>query len=67
MLYKFRSRMFEDPYRPYYEAYRDHVFRICHYHPEDETGGHVWLVCDDDPAVEVKGYVHLTDLVAVNK
>lgn len=67
MLYRFHSRMFEDPYKPYYEAYQGHVFRICHYHPEDKTGGHVWLMCDDDPGVEVKGYVHLTDLVPVNK
>lgn len=65
MLYRFHDRMFEDPYRPYYEVYRDHVFRICHYHPEDETGGHVWLICDDDPEIKVKGYVHFTDLVAV--
>jgi len=67
MLYRFHDRMFEPPYKQYYEAYRGHVFRICHYHPEDEMQLHVCLTCDDDPAVEVKGYVHLTDLVAVNK
>lgn len=65
MLYRFHDRMFEGGNKTYYETYRDHVFRICHYHPEDELCGHVWLICDDDPNIKVKGYVHFTDLVAV--
>ena len=67
MLYRFCDRVFEEPYRPYYDAYQGHVFRICHYHPEDEMCGHVWLICEDDPTIKVQGYVHFEDLVAVKE
>jgi hypothetical protein len=30
-------------------------------------GGHVWLICDDDPEVKVQGYVHIVDLVEVKQ
>ncbi len=59
--------MFQGPNSPYYASYKDHVFRISHYHPVDELSNHVWLICDDDPSVEVKGYVHLTDLEEVEE
>ena len=64
--YKFRKIMFTHKYfKPYYKNYRDNAFIIDHYHPEDELGGHVWLICTSDPSIKVSGYVHFDDLVPI--
>ena len=64
--YKFRKKMFTHKYfKPYYKNYKGHAFIIDHYHPEDESGSHVWLICTSDPSIKVNGYVHFDDLVPV--
>lgn len=65
MIFRFRDYVYEPPYAPYYDNYKGHVFRIDHFHPEDENKGHVWLTCVDDPTVNVAGYVHMADLLYI--
>jgi hypothetical protein len=60
--YKFKDHVFKDPYRPYYDKYRGHIFSIAHYHPEDGSNGHVWLTCVDDSSIKVEGYIHIWDI-----
>ena len=54
----FRSKVFEHPYTPYYDAYKGNKFRVTGLYEH----GHVSLVCLDDPTVIVKGYVHDDEL-----
>jgi len=61
--YRFHDKVFEEPYTPYFDAYRGHTFVIDHASSEDETGNHVWLTCISDDSVKVSGYVHLDQLV----
>lgn len=62
---RFQNKMFGPPYAPYYDAYCGHTFVVDHFHPEDETDGHVWLKCVSKPELVVAGYVHTCDLVLV--
>ena len=55
----FRSKVFEPPYTPYYDAYRGRKFRVVAMHYEDT---HVELECIDDPNLKVAGYVHPDEL-----
>lgn len=66
-LYRFLDKMYKEPYAPHYEMYKGHTFRIDHYHNEDETNQHVWLVCIDDESIIVKGYVHIGDLEQIDE
>lgn len=54
----FRSKVFEHPYTPYYDAYKGHKFRVTGVY----EGGHITLICLDDPNVIVKGAVHADEL-----
>jgi hypothetical protein len=61
-LLKFKSHVYEPPFSPYYDKYKNQTFIADHFHPEDETEEHVWLVCVSDPSIAVDGYVHYHDL-----
>ena len=50
----FRSKVFESPYVPFYDAYKGHKFRVTGVHER----GHISLRCLDDESVVVKGWVH---------
>ena len=65
MTYIFHNRVYNKPFAPYYDAYKEHIFSIDHVMKEDTTGEHVWVVCIDDPSIKVNGYVHRKDLVEV--
>lgn len=58
-IYKFKDIVYEEPYSPYFDDYKNQTFIIDHYMQEDETNQHVWLICIDDKSVKVKGYVEL--------
>jgi len=62
MTYKFKDFVYEKPYAPYYDRYREHEFVIDHYSAEDETQQHVWLTCVTDSSIVVAGYVELHQL-----
>ena len=63
--YRFRDFVYEKPYAPYYDRYREHEFSIDYYSAEDDTDQHVWLTCVSDPSILVKGYVELYQLEPV--
>ena len=50
----FRSKVFEGPYAPYYDAYQGHKFRVVKIH----HGNHLELECLTDPELRVAGWVH---------
>jgi hypothetical protein len=54
----FRSKVFEHPYAPYYDAYRGHKFKVIALHP----GDHIQLECISDSSVNVNGHVHADEL-----
>lgn len=54
----FRSKVFEAPYTPYYDAYKGHQFEVVAIH----EGNHIELKCTDDPSVIVQGCVHDDEL-----
>lgn len=54
----FRSRVYEPPFSPYYDAYKGHKFKVVKLH----HGDHIELTCVSDPTVKVNGYVHVEDL-----
>jgi len=56
----FAKKVFEPPYTPYYDAYKDQVFEIVAYH---HNYTHVELVCVSDPTIEVDGYVHPNEII----
>ena len=58
-LYAFREYMFKDPYAPYFDAYKEHTFRIV----KEPYPNHVELECASDPELIVKGLVHTWDLI----
>lgn len=60
--YTFKKFVYEAPYFPHYEEYRDHEFIIDHPHPDPEASDHVWLICVTNRNVRVKGYVELDQL-----
>lgn len=51
---EFREKVFQEPFKPHYDAYRGHVFQINTIH----AGGHVELICVDDKSIVVQGHVH---------
>lgn len=57
-LYKFKDKMFEKPYAPYFDAYKGLVFKCLRLGLDN----HIFLVCVDDPFVIVDGAVHLDEL-----
>jgi len=57
----FNPKVYKSPYTPYYDAYKNHQFRIVAFHP----GHHVELECIDGDIV-VEGYVHDDELVLVS-
>ena len=65
MIYQFRDIVFEPPYSPYYDEYRDHTFAIKYYSEEDENRQHVKLICISNPDIIVNGYVELYQLKEV--
>jgi hypothetical protein len=65
MIYRFKNKVYEKPYAPYYDSYRGHTFTIDHYSKEDEHRQHVWLTCVSDPSIIVAGYVELHQLEEV--
>jgi len=54
----FKSHVFGENYKPYYDDYRGHIFEVIA-RPYKE---HLELKCVDDPTVIVNGYVHDSDL-----
>lgn len=58
--YIFKPHVYETPFTPYYDSYKNHVFQICGYHPEPNN--HVYLKCIDDPSIKVNGCVEMEDL-----
>lgn len=60
--YKFKQFVYEKPYFPHYEEYKNHEFVIDHPHPDPEASDHVWLICVTNKHVKVKGYVELDQL-----
>jgi len=65
----FHSKVFYDPYRPYYDEYKNHIFRITQVHTQEPYGDplepHYTLICVDDPAITVKGNVHGDELIKI--
>jgi hypothetical protein len=61
----FHDRVYDMPFKPYYDAYKGHMFTIDHEHPEDSTGEHVWVNCVTQPSLKVNGYVDRMDLVVL--
>lgn len=59
-LYFFKPHVYEKPFAPYYDLYKNHTFVIIGYHPEDKN--HVYLKCYDNSSIKVNGYVDLNDL-----
>ena len=58
MTVHFKSKVFQEPYAPFYDAYKGHTFRIINIH----EGDHCELVCISDTSVIVAGYVHKDEL-----
>jgi len=58
----FNEKVFNYPYAPYYNAYKDHTFEVVAFHYEDT---HVELICVTDRSLIVDGYVHPDELVPV--
>jgi hypothetical protein len=54
----FRSKVFEAPYTPYYDAYKGHHFEVVGVYHYD----HIELKCTTDPSVIVQGCVHSDEL-----
>jgi hypothetical protein len=67
MIYRFKDFVYEKPYAPYYDSYREHLFEIDHYSEQDESKQHVWLTCVSNPAIIVAGYVELHQLEEANQ
>jgi hypothetical protein len=65
MIYRFKNKVYEKPYAPYYDQYQDQTFVIDHYSKEDPLRQHVWLTCVSDPSIIVAGYVELDQLETV--
>jgi hypothetical protein len=65
MIYRFKNKVYEKPYAPYYDQYQDQTFVIDHYSKEDRLRQHVWLTCVSDPSIIVAGYVELDQLETV--
>lgn len=65
--WKFHDRVFAEPYSPYYDDYVGQEFVIDHWLEEDEQNQHVMLTCITNPAIMVKGYVELSNLVNLGK
>jgi hypothetical protein len=63
-LYRFSDKVCATPE---YAPYKGHKFRIDHYHHEDELNEHVWVICIDDDAIIVQGYVHVSDLEVIDE
>ena len=51
MIVEFDPKVFQPPFAPDYDAYKGHRFEVIAFHP----GGHVEIVCVDDPSVRVAG------------
>ena len=67
-IYRFNEKVYEPPFTPYYDRYKDHLFMIDHYHPDpDAADDHVWMTCLTDSDVLVDGYVHLDVLEEVQR
>jgi hypothetical protein len=58
MTVHFKSKVFQEPYAPFYDAYKGHTFRIINIH----EGDHCELVCISDTSVIVAGNVHKDEL-----
>jgi hypothetical protein len=58
--YIFKPHVYEPPFSPYYDSYKDHKFIISGTHPQ--TSDHVYLKCIDDPSIKVNGCVDMEDL-----
>lgn len=58
MMVCFRSKVFAEPYAPYYDAYKGHHFQVVAIH----YGDHVELKCVTDPNLMVDGFVHNDEL-----
>jgi hypothetical protein len=63
---KFKNKVYTEPYAPYYDLYKDHVFQIDKIgHPDEDEpidNRHVLLKCLDNPSLLVAGYVHEDEL-----
>lgn len=55
----FRSKVFEAPYTPYYDAYKGHKFQVVAVYDEGE---HVELKCISDPSLKLAGCPHADEL-----
>ncbi len=65
----FKEDLFRGKMRQFFEKYEGHIFEIDHIMDIEEDpvgGGHVWLICIDDPDVVMKSYVHIFDLDCLN-
>lgn len=54
---RFVPKVYDAPYKPYYDAYEGHIFKIDHFRLEEPSDHGCWLVCLDHPEVIVQGYV----------
>jgi hypothetical protein len=59
---KFDDKVFEPPYAPHYDAYKDSIFEIVSTH---HTGTHLRLKCVSCPDIEVAGLVHPDEVVEI--
>lgn len=62
-VYKFKNKVFSEPYAPYFDAYRDHVFQIIK--SMNDGSGHVLLNCVDTPALKIEEFIEKDYLVEV--
>lgn len=52
--YVFADKVFRDPFTPFFDSYKDHVFVI-----ENRYDDHLALKCVDDPSIRVSGLVEM--------
>jgi hypothetical protein len=64
-LYKFHEMFYEEPYTPHFNDYKDKRFYIHHYSSEDEDDYGVYLICIDDPKIQMCGYMDFNMLEEV--
>ncbi len=58
----FVPKVYEPPYAPYYDAYKNQTFRVAAYHYQYT---HVEVKCVSDPTIKVAGYVHPDEIMDV--
>lgn len=57
----FHPKVFEAPYTPHYDSYKDRIFEVVSIHP----GQHIELKCVDDLSFIMKGCPHDDELVPI--